>query len=161
MKQLLVLVALGVIGYLAWQKYQRGGPPAPIEHPIYTELRVTTTIEGREIEMAAFGRMPDMRECQLRGEKYWTEKLEHCPSCQLQPAKCQETLPPRYARLFDDVPIPSTYLSLSPGQEGEREARLVVYGLTDQEGAVICEGMKSLILEKYEGTGHCVAPSRG
>ena len=36
-----------------------------------------------------------------------------------------------YHRLFDDEPIPSTYLSLSAGQASERDGRLIVYGLTD------------------------------
>jgi hypothetical protein len=54
------------------------------------------------------------------------------------------------AKRFDDEQIPSTYLSLTAG---------LVYGLTDQEGAVVCEQMRKVILQKYTGTAHCVAPS--
>ena len=70
-------------------------------------------------------------------------------------------MPPRYARLFDDEQIPSTYLSLTAGLADERDGRLVVYGLTDKEGAVVCEQMRKVILQKYTGTAHCVAPAGG
>src|ERR1043165_5046993 len=127
MKTLLVLVALGVIGYLGYQKYQRGGPPPVIEHPVYGEMRLTTTIQGRELEMAVFARMPSKEECELRPKICWEGKLESCPGtgCKLQPARCQEELPRRSLRLFDDQPIPSTYLSLTAGERGERDGRIV------------------------------------
>ena len=65
--------------------------------------------------------------------------------------ECQAQLPPRYARLFDDEPIPSTYLSASAGNAGERDGRLVVYGLTDQEGAAMCEPIRTMVLRVLQG----------
>ena len=50
----------------------------------------------------------------------------------MQPVSCKDELPPRYARLFDDVPIASTYLSMNAGIAGERDGRIVVYGLADK-----------------------------
>ncbi len=161
MKTLLVLLALGLVGFMAYKKFTAAPftPGAPMEHPVYGEMRVNTVIENREIEMALFVRVPDKGECLVRARKQWAELLDACPGCQLQPIECQDTLSPRYARLFDDVPIPSTYLSLAPGEVGEREGRLVVYGLTDQEGVLVCEQMRTVILTKYHGTAHCVPPS--
>ena len=69
-------------------------------------------------------------------------------------------MPSRYARLLDDEPIPSSYLSLTAGRADERDGRLVVYGLTDRKArwsVSKCEGDP----EKYTGTAHCVAPSGG
>jgi hypothetical protein len=38
---------------------------------------------------------------------------------------------------------------------------MVVYGLTDAEGMVVCEQMKSVLGQKYEGRLVCIAPSGG
>jgi hypothetical protein len=85
--------------------------------------------------------------------------LEACPTCTLTPAKCQAQLPVRYARLFNDEPIPSTYLSASAGKADERDGRMVVFGLTDREGEAICAQMRSVILQAYHGTAHGVKAS--
>jgi hypothetical protein len=163
MKKLLVLAALGLLVYMGYQKYQRGPAPtaAEMENPVYGEMRVNTTIEGRELEMALFVKVPDKEECQARARQEWADVLKDCPGCKLQAIKCQDTLSPRYARLFEDTPIPSAYLSLKAGNSKERDGRLVVYGLTDQEGVLVCEEMRRIILKEYKGTGTCIAPSGG
>ena len=160
MKTLLVLLVLGALGYFAWQKYI-GGPPQVIENPVYGELRGAANIEGRDIEMVAFVRSTSETDCQVRARIAVDEALEGCPTCTMQPATCKNELPPRYARLFEDVPIPSTYLSMTAGNAGERDVRMVVYGLTDREGELICEQLRIMVLQKYQGTARCVPASGG
>jgi hypothetical protein len=63
-------------------------------------------------------------------------------------------LPARYARLFNDEPIPSTYLSVSAAKADERDGRMVDFGLTDREGEAICAQMRSVILQEYRGGLH-------
>lgn len=163
MKKLLVIIAIGLIAYMGYQKYQRGpfNASGSSERSVYGEMRVSTVIEGRELEMALFVRIPDKDECQARARQQWEDVLKDCPGCTLKPIKCSDSLSPRYARLFDDVPIPSYYLSLTHGMPTERDGRLVVYGLTDREGAILCDQMRTVILKKYHGTGTCIAPSGG
>ena len=161
MKTLFALSVLGVIGWFAYQRFAGGGPPPVIENPVYGEMRATANIQGREIEMAIFARMTDDNECKLRSQAVWSDALEDCPTCTVQSVKCQAELPPRYARLFRDEPIPSTYLSASAGRSDERDGRLVVYGLTDKEGAAICEIVREQMLKRYHGTAHCVQASGG
>jgi hypothetical protein len=160
MKTLIVLLVLGALGYFAWQRYV-GGPPMVIENPVYGEVRATANIEGREIEMAMFARMSSDIDCHARARISWEGALKGCPSCKLQEPVCKTELPARYAKLFDDAPIPSTYLSLTAGVAGERDGRLVVYGLTDQEGEIICEQMRSMVQKNYRGEVHCVRASGG
>lgn len=159
MKGLLVLVILGVLGWYAYQKYSAGGPPRTFDNPVYGEIRVNANIANREIEMAAFLRAADDEDCRTRGERSWAKVLKACPTCVFQPVKCQKQLPPRYARLFDDVPIPSTYLSATAGARDERDGRVVFYGVTDAEGTQICEAMRTQVATEYKGTMRCVAAS--
>lgn len=160
MKSFVVLLALGALGYFAWHKYI-GGPPRDIENPVYAEVRGIANFDGREIEMVLFGRASSDVDCEVRTQVSINEALEACPTCRMQPATCRAQLPPRYAKLFDDVPIPSTYLSMTAGKADERDVRMVVYGLTDQEGTLICEQLRSMVLQKYRGTAHCVPASGG
>jgi hypothetical protein len=161
LKTLFTLVVLGVIGWYAYQKFAGDGPPPVIDNPVYGEMRATANIQGREIEMAIFARMTDDSECRLRSQVFWSDALKDCPSCTVQSVKCQVQLPPRYARLFRDESIPSTYLSASAGRADERDGRLVVYGLTDKEGAAVCEIVRESLLKRYRGTAHCVQASGG
>jgi hypothetical protein len=79
--------------------------------------------------------------------------------CQLQEPKCHAELAPRYARLLDDVPIHSAYLSATRNSSLERDGRLVVYGLTGEEGMMACRMMKAELDKEYKGTTKCIAPS--
>ncbi len=161
MKGLLVVIVLGVIGWFAYQKYAGGGGSPVIEDPVFGEIRVTQQIQSREIEMALFVRASSDNDCHTRAQESWKGALSACPTCVFQPVKCQKELPARYARLFDDVPIPSTYLSATAAKKTERDGRLVIYGLTDAEGVQLCELVRSQIGERYAGTTHCVKASGG
>jgi hypothetical protein len=159
-KGLIIVIVLAVAGYFAYQKYI-GGPPRVIEDPVFGEIRMTADVGNREIEAALFVRASGDLDCKGRGLVSWRESFEGCPSCKLQEPKCHDDLPPRYAKLFDDVPIPSAYLSATAGSAAERDGRMVIYGLTDAEGVVVCEQIKSVLAEKYEGKLTCIAPSGG
>lgn len=160
MKGFIVVVLLAAAGWYLYQKHV-GGPPRVIEDPVYGEMRMTATIGNREIEAVLFVRASGDLDCKGRGLVSWQETFEGCPTCKLQEPKCHDELPPRYAKLFDDVPIPSAYLSATAGAAAERDGRMVVYGLTDAEGVVACEQIKSEIAKKYEGKLTCIAPSGG
>jgi hypothetical protein len=159
-KGLIIVILLAAAGYFVYQKYV-GGPPQVIEDPVFGEMRMTAAFGNREIEAAIFVRATGDLDCKGRGVVSWQETFEACPTCKLQSPKCHDDLPPRYAKLFDDVPIPSAYLSASAGNAAERDGRMVVYGLTDAEGVMLCEQIKSEISKKYNGKLKCIAPSGG
>jgi len=158
LKTLIVVILVAVLGWYFWHKHV-SGPPQTFENPVFGEIRATANIEGREIEMAIFVRTGSQLDCKTRAAMSWSRALAKCPTCKFEPVKCQVQLPPRYARLFDDVPIPSTYLSATAGNAAERDGRVVVYGLTDREGEVVCETIRSVLLKEYHGTAHCVKAS--
>src|SRR5262245_50298423 len=162
MKSFLTAVALTIASIAFYKYYDTDGsksPPLEIRDPAFAQMRASANIEGREIEMAVFVRAASMAECEANTRKEWSAALDSCPTCTLQVPKCQEQLSPRYARLFDDVPIPSAYLSASAGSAAERDGRIVIYGLTDAEGVALCDFMRENLKKKYRGEVRCIAPS--
>ena len=153
-----VVIVLGVIGFGA-KSYLDKSNPDVIKDPVYAEMRMTAKEGIREIEVALFAEAVDMDDCNTRTEKTWKKVMSGCPTCEIGPPKCTDDLPPRYARLFDNVAIPSTYLSFTRGSRYERNGRMVVYGLTRDEGLVVCEMMRKTAAEEYKGTLECIAPS--
>lgn len=160
MRSLIVVVLLAAAGWYLYQKHV-GGPPQVFENPVYGEMRMTTSADNREIEAAVFLRASGDLDCRGRGSRSWNEAFEGCPGCTLQEPKCHAELPPRYAKLFEDVPIASAYLSATAGSAAERDGRIVIYGLTDAEGVAMCEQLKREISKKYTGALNCIPPSGG
>ena len=86
----------------------------------------------------------------------WGNVISACAQCSSQVKDCRTELPARYAKLFSNVPIASTYLSLTRGSKTERDGRMVIYGLTTQEGNLLCEQMKQQFSTRYTGKLECV-----
>ena len=59
------------------------------------------------------------------------------------------------------MPIPSAYLSATAGIAGERDGRLVVYGLNAGEGMQLCGQLKKQLAKSYRGEIACIEPSGG
>jgi hypothetical protein len=167
MKVALIVIFLIFVGYL-WYDYSKeeaaaaSGPPV-IQNPWYAEIRASSIIPhtDREIEMALFVRTTSEAECTKGSQREWGNIIEECPTCKIEMPKCSRELTPRYARLFDDVPIPSVYLSATAAAPRERDLRLVMYGLTDQEGMKVCDMLRAQLEKNYTGPSHCVEPSGG
>jgi hypothetical protein len=167
LKIAVIIIVLIAAGYL-WYDYSKeksaavGGPPV-ITNPWYAEIRASNTVPGtdRELEVALFARTTSEAECTHGSQREWGNILKDCPTCKTAAPKCSKELSPRYARLFDDAPIPSAYLSANAGAPRERDVRLVIYGLTDEEGMTVCELMRKELEKNYKGFSHCVAPSGG
>ncbi len=167
MKVALIIIVLIAAGYL-WYDYSRetaaaaSGPPV-ITDPWYAEIRASNPIPGtdRDIEVALFARTKSEAECMRGTQREWGNILKDCPTCKTETPKCTRELSPRYARLFEDVQIPSAYLSATAAAPRERDLRLVIYGLTDEEGVAVCELMRKELEKNYTGASHCVEPSKG
>lgn len=167
MKAALVIIFLLFVGYL-WYDHEReesaaaAGPPV-IENPWYAEIRASNSVPGTstEIEMALFVRTASERECTQGSQQEWGNLIEVCPTCTVPATRCSRELSPRYARLFDNASIPSAYLSATAGAARERDLRLVIYGLTDQQGLQVCEILRKQLEKNYVGATQCIPPSGG
>jgi hypothetical protein len=157
---LVSIILVCIAGYYYHDRY--GDKPAlVIDEPVWGEVRMSVEAANREIEAVLFIRASSESDCRGRAKVSWEEAFEECEDCKLQEPKCHASLSPRYAKLFDDVPIPSAYLSATANSHFERDGRLVVYGLTDEEGVFICKMMKKELDKKYRGETKCIAPSGG
>jgi hypothetical protein len=155
MKKLIVLIVLAAAGYFAYTRYQDSAPER-IENPVYAELRVDTKVGSREINLALFGEMVDEADCRERFRQAWDKMLDGCIGCSMRLASCRADLEPRYRRLFEDTSIHSTYLSFTKGSRHERNGRMVVWGLTADEGDALCDALRQQFQAHYEGTVACV-----
>jgi hypothetical protein len=156
MKFLIVLIAVAAVAYVVHDRRQGAMNPEVIETPVYAELRMSTNVEGRDIDMVLFGEMASAEDCQERASRVWQKLIDDCKECTLALSSCKTDLEPRHRRMFDDAPIHSTYLSFDRGNRYERNGRMVVYGLTGDEGSTLCQAIKTNFQRHYEGTVNCV-----
>jgi hypothetical protein len=156
MKLLLILIAIAAVAYVVYDRRQGAFNPEVIETPVYAEIRMGTRVQGRDIDMVLFGEMASTEDCQERSNRVWQKLIDGCKECTMTLSSCKADLEPRNRRLFDDAQIHSTYLSFKRGNRFERNARMVVYGLTGEEGNVVCQTIKNDFQTRYEGTVSCV-----
>ncbi len=158
MKKLIIIALIAVIAYAGYRQSEirNGAYTAEITDPIYVEFRLSMKTPGRDIDTALFGKMANVEDCEMRSERVWKKIVKDCPTCELTAMKCRNDLEPRYLRLFDNTPIHSTYLSFDRGSRYERDGRMVVYGLTSDEGNKVCELLKQTMQQGYSGKVNCI-----
>jgi len=162
MKGIFILVVLAVAGYFGYQHFQTSADEAPdvIANPVYSDVRIDMHVAGRELQFALFGRMADRADCDARAERIWGKVIEGCKECVQRSVVCKESLEPRYARLFDNTAIHSTYASFTRGAKDERDGRMVIFGLTADEGDAICDQTIARFQANYRGKIECIHARR-
>ncbi len=154
----LILIIMAVVGAVySYGVYQDN--PADIASPVYVESRVVLTIPkmARELEYVVVGEMTSMEDCQQRSKRYLENLFEKCDTCSLKQHQCKSDLAHRYKKLFVGQTTHTTYLSLNKGNRFERNARMVIWGLTEEEADMACEHIQQKVKETYNGTTRCVA----
>ncbi len=150
---LIMIIAIGIYGHKIL-----GENPSEISDPVYMESRVTIDIPNtsRELEVVFLGEMVSHGDCSKRRENYLANLLEKCHVCEIKSTECKTEIHSRNKKLFSDRKAHTTYLSLSKGNRFERNGRLVVWGLNDEEALLVCKSLRDQIGENYKGTGKCI-----
>lgn len=153
---ILLLVALGIPGYKMISEN-----PSEITNPVYIESRVVVDIPeiSRELEYVFVGEMVSEKDCQTRSQRYLNNLFEKCVTCKIKLTKCNPNLHERYKRLFSGYRTYTTYLSFDRGNRFERNGRMVIWGLNEEEAKMACQEIKGQIKEKYSGTVECIVGS--
>jgi hypothetical protein len=165
-KIIIILIVLGCLGYLA-----KSGPglvhgpgtssdSGAITNPVFAEVRFQTQIRDRTFHMVAIAKARDDADC-----KHMTEDLPDrlgangrsagTPVWSLESSECKTTLDARNAKLFENKPTFVNYVSATPGAAGEREVRIIFWGVTAQEGELVCAEAPEM-QKRWSGTVTCV-----
>jgi hypothetical protein len=162
MRTLAILVIIAAAAYFWYHRSENanGAYSGEIANPVYAEFRISMKVPGREIEMAAFGKMVNAEDCEKRSDDVWNKTIKNCEQCQINTITCRADLEPRYRKLFDNAPIHSTYMTFDHGSKTERDGRMVIYGLTSDEGDKVCEILSKKFQQDYTGKVGCVAGIR-
>lgn len=164
MKNIFWIVVVVMLGLYGVKQFQGGKgnegfstlAMTDISNPVFADIRVKVTAGGREIEAAMFGKMIDDADCQVRAKRFKEQLEANCQGCVSQSFECKADLAPRYLQYFDDQPAHITYLSISRGNSDQREARLIFWGLTRQEGDAVCDKMKDVFAKMKTGPAVCI-----
>lgn len=156
MNRLILLLTLASLGYWAYQHFL---PPAEIADPVYAEVRMKIHEGDREIEAVLFGKASDEADCRMRAERARKHLQDNCPKCVSRSFECKRELAPRYLKFFDEVPGNITYLSYRPSSRGERDVRMIFWGLNIQEANTLCDQMRTMMSTLYKGPASCIRPA--
>ncbi|NQD35849.1 hypothetical protein HPT27_02370 [Permianibacter sp. IMCC34836] len=153
LKWYLMAAAIAFAGY---QWYLRQQNPLEIEHPVYVEYRMDIDAGGRTLNAVLFGKMVSFKECQAQADKIWRDSLADCEACQFESSKCQEELPKRYAGIFANERLSTSYIRFDRADRYERDGRMILWGMTDAEAQMVCEMISRGANDHYRGDVGCV-----
>jgi hypothetical protein len=161
MKNFLILaIIIGGAGFY-WKRFKvDDSAPVHIVHPVYSEIRITLDIFDRSLEGVLYAKTASEQECRTFAAGIINRVLKQtgekgAPRWKLGSTDCKEQLAPRHARLFDNEPSFVSYASLSPGNNREREMRIIYWGITRDESDQICNLLDRQRLD-WKGPVRCI-----
>ena len=140
-----------------------GRDPGAIMNPVYAAVRFRTQIQDRSFEMVEIARTFDHDDCNaVTGTIIERMQQRHRSGIvwELETSHCVEALDARSQRLFENKPTFVNYIAASPGASGERELRLVIWGVTAEEGDLICSEIPR-VQDRWMGSVSCVHAVQG
>ena len=159
MKQLLFFAALiCAAGYFYNQSKSKAAAEdaaanGPITNPVFGAHRYTISGNSRSIEMGLFIQHRNREECEKNKELM---RAAFAQGWKFESMTCESNLEARYLKMFSNQPGHLTYISFSPVDPREREARGIFWGTTEQESVELCRQFSVRYSQK--GTVKCVAP---
>ncbi|AXQ27841.1 hypothetical protein D0B54_03740 [Solimonas sp. K1W22B-7] len=160
MKKIIIIVVIAlVVGFLMKKKPQAEAADAAIVNPVYAETRITFEVPGASIEGVLLGIAKDEAECEMQNQILQSTILAGCQECKTKKTECWSKLEPRYAKLFQNKPAATTYLSLAKGSADEREHRMLFWGITVPQSDMICDSVASMQRSR-KGEVQCIRAPR-
>ncbi|RCU50462.1 hypothetical protein DU002_08545 [Corallincola holothuriorum] len=157
MKQLLILIALIGAGFFGYQKLEV--QQNQVSDPYYVELRISFPFESTNL--VGFGLMHSLQECQERSGGIWRDILSGEAGSVEVAMKCKKQIPEKYNKLFNNEQFSATYLSMEPGNEHERSARFVIYGVSSSVMKEACIELINHYKKQYQGKVQCITGTVG
>lgn len=160
MKKLFILIVLGLGTYAAWKHFGGGNPAASSipANPVYAEFRVKFP---DDIELAGFGRMDSLEDCETRADRFWRDVLASGAQVEMTSVKCGSQLPARFQALFENKTAYATYIAMDRGNSSERDGRFLIYGVPSSEVMKHCPAFIDSIKQRFSGEVRCIQGSVG
>ncbi len=157
MKVLFWLAIIGGLGYLFYQEiYSDYGRPLEITDPVYGQFRLNISFPDRELKWDFFVKYASFEECRSEIGGGMPEMLEDCEICEIAKSECKKELDDRQMAMFRNEPHFVTYLAGTAGNAGERDGRLIIWGLSKDEARAACQAMLNDVAHRYSGKLECI-----
>jgi hypothetical protein len=160
MKVLLVVLVMIGLGYYVITYHS----PFQTEEsePYFVEIRFEAPVRSNKLQMVGVGKMYSLEDCQVRSALTWNNLLDQIGRVSVD-TECKKEVSKKYLRLFDNRQTTATYIAFDKGEEGERDARFLIYGAPSSMAYEACK----LFVEKaknemsYAGEIYCIKGSVG
>jgi hypothetical protein len=166
MKKLIIfLLVIGALYYVGksgqWNLLgMLGRDPSAISNPVYSVVRFRAEFQDRSVDMVAFAKAFDQADCQRMSADLIDRMQKRQDQAgmlvwQLVSSECKSVLDARSVKLFDNIPTYVNYVSAAPGASSEREVRLIFWGMTADEGDIMC-GEIPRLQQRWKGAVTCI-----
>jgi hypothetical protein len=155
-KVLLIIAALLGLGYYIINYHSPF--QTEVTEPYYVEIRVN--YPEHDVQMVGVGKMNSYEDCKVRSAIVWAKSLEHLGEVKID-TECKKELPNKFLKLFSNQQASASYVAFDKGQESERDARFLIYGIPSSYVAKECEKITQKAKEEYSGKVYCIRGSVG
>lgn len=156
MKVLIGLLVLAVLVYFIFTGADENVPVSPGTDKVYAEVRINLTKHGREFHFVLFGEATGDADCQTRTERVWRKVFSGCPECTVKAIRCVSQIEPRYQLLWRNEPTYIKYFSFTKGTSGERNGRMITWGVSMEESVELCKQLIPKFRKTYAGKIECL-----
>ena len=162
-KIIFFLLILAAVAYFVGEQRRSQNQSSEVTaspNPQYLEVHVNLSIASRTFDQVVLIKADDPADCSSKQgtlENVYGEAAHKAgQDWQIQSSECNPELEDRYARLFDNTPATTTYLSLGRGDDHERETRIITWGLTGVEGDKLCDKLSQTERTRRKGSVQCI-----
>jgi hypothetical protein len=159
-KVLILVLALLGLGYYVITNHSPF--QTEVTDPYYVEIRIDVPLERTNLQVVGIGKMYSLQDCQARSIIFWADMLEHLGKVSVA-AECKKAVAKKFLKLFDNKQATATYIAYDKGQDGERDARFLIYGASSSMAYDACKSIveKAKNETPYSGEIYCVKGSVG
>lgn len=158
MKYLLFVIVLviAVLGYSIHTTNNESSTASQEAEQVFAEIRIELSTQGRQLQFVLFAQATGEADCRTRTERVWHKVFSSCPECRITTISCVTQISPRYETLWRDEPTYIKYLRFTRGSSGERNGRMITWGVSLEESAELCKLLIPKFKKTYEGKIDCL-----
>jgi hypothetical protein len=123
----------------------------------YLEGRLNMSEDGISLDVVMLVRLRAWDDCGEISKKIIDSKIGKCPGCTFEIKECTGKLSKRYAKLFDNKPAQTSYLSYDAADATERDMRMLTWGLNREQARMACSMLVNSTGQRTKNQPLCIA----